>query len=145
MSHQKPIVIDIEVKKCSPTRSPPIAAKLLKMKNADEAAPTLEDFNAKLLRAEELRNVELARRAAQLTGEKISKVLERKSTQEKAQLERLQRELEQKSETADQLRRQAIETRVSVAKKESEKVEKALSKIETMEKDKESELQHKMA
>ncbi len=66
MSQTKPIVIDIEVKRGQPIVNPPIAIRLMKMKLA-EVPPTLENIQGKMLRAESLRNLEIARKAQQLT------------------------------------------------------------------------------
>ena len=59
-TEQKPVVIDIEVRKMSPGRSPPIAQKLVKQMKAHSlgAAPSLEDIEQKLRRAEEHRKEE---------------------------------------------------------------------------------------
>ena len=143
MNTQKPVVIDIEVRKMSPGRSPPIAQKLMKQKAHTEAAPSIEDIEQKLKKAEELRKEEFARKKP-LTDEKLHKVLERKSTQEKEQLEKLQKEIDQKAELADELRKKAILTRVTVAKKHSAKVEQAQHKAEEMEKDKENKIRLEM-
>ena len=49
-TQQKPIVIDIEVRKVSPARSPPIAQKLMKQKQEQAAEPPLsmEDIKLKI-------------------------------------------------------------------------------------------------
>jgi guanylate kinase len=61
MSDQsKPIVIDIEIKKVSPVKTPSVAWRL---GSHFEAAPTLEEINERLLRAELNRKEEMARRA----------------------------------------------------------------------------------
>jgi len=79
MNHNKAIVIDIEVRKCSPLRSPPIALKLMKQKLEGETPLTLQDIEEKLRKAEELRNNELARKQHH-TDDKVSKVIERRNT-----------------------------------------------------------------
>ena len=58
----KPVVIDIEVRKMSPERSPPIAQKLMKQKLHGDVAPSLEEIDMKLKKAEENRREELARK-----------------------------------------------------------------------------------
>jgi hypothetical protein len=142
--NQIPIVIDIEIRKGSLTRSPPIAKKLQKLKERSERSPCIEDIQEKLRKAEELRKEEFAKKSNLLTDDKISKANERKINQEKDLLEKYQKDLEHKSEQADLLRKQAILNKIQIAKKQSSKVEQVLQKYEEMEKDKENKLREEL-
>ena len=125
MNTQKPIAFEIKIREhtVSPTRSPPIAQKLMKMSQEHEAPPSLEDIQQKLLRAEKNRKEELARKANTHTDEMTKKVLARKSTLEKEKLAAYEKEQVEKHGLAEQLRMKALSDRVHIAKKESSKLD----------------------
>ena len=87
----KPIVIDIEIKK-SP-RHPPIEARLKRDQSQHDSAPTLEDIEEKLSKAEQTRRNELARRAQTHTDEKRNRVLLKKMSQDMEYKLRIRREM----------------------------------------------------
>jgi hypothetical protein len=133
--NKQPIVFDIDVKPSSPARSPPIA---LKLKNRKLHPATLEEIESKLNRAEELRNQQL--KAHSLTDDKLKEVIERKVANDKEQAQKLIETIENKQETAEQLRAQTIEKKISLAKKYSDKLDKALQHREEIAADKENKL-----
>ena len=130
---QKPIVIDIQIKK-SPRYSA-IEARLKRDKSEHDTAPTLEDIEEKLNKAEEARRDQLARKAQTFTDERRHKVLLRKMSQDMETRLRLQREL-QRVEDADEKRHQQLLKRVRIAKKESEKLNQAQQRRELTSTDK---------
>ena len=70
----KPIVIEVDIKK-SPAKNVPIKLKL-ESQNMELAAPTLEEINKKLQKAEELRLNNLKK--DNQIQQKVTKVLEKK-------------------------------------------------------------------
>lgn len=69
----KPIAFEIEVKpRGSPSQLPAIKKKLEQY--GSEAAPSLEDIEQKLKKAETIRKEEYARKIGNNTDEKLSKV-----------------------------------------------------------------------
>ena len=68
----------------------------------------------------------------------------RKSNQEIEQLEKIRKENEHKMEQAEQLRKEALENRVTVAKKWSSKLDKAMQTREEMERTKEDKLKFEL-
>ena len=139
-TQNKPIVIDIQLKKASPVRSPPIAMKL-KMGQSNDSAPTLEDIQEKLLRAEMNRREEFAKKATKHIEEKRQNVLQRKIDNERDLQEKTLKQMEQKREAADQLRQELLIKRVNLAHRETEKREQALNRIEASGKDMKTKLQ----
>jgi len=87
----------------------------------------------KLRKAEQLRKEEFAKKS-HCTDKKVSRAIERKSTQEKAVMDKLVKSLEGKLLTAEQLRQKALDSKVSVARRESEKLEHVIQKVEDMHK-----------
>jgi hypothetical protein len=115
----KPIVIDIELKK-SP-RHPPIEARLKRESSQYDTAPTLEDIEEKLTKADQARKVQLKRRANQHTDEKRNKVLLRKMCQEMESQMKTISELA-RVDSARAKRQQVLLKRINIAKKETEKL-----------------------
>jgi hypothetical protein len=93
----KPVAFEIEVAKSSPSQEPAIKKKL-EMLAASQAAPSLEDIQQRLERAETKRRGELARKT--FTDDKVVEVRWRKSTREAQQMARFKKEL-LKLETAE--------------------------------------------
>lgn len=131
---QKPIVIDIEIIKKSP-RNSAIEARLKRDKSVHDTAPTLEDIEEKLTKAEEARRDQLTRKAQTHTDERRHKVLLRKMSQDMETRLRLQREL-QRLEDAGEKRNQQLLRRVRIAKRETEKLSKAQERRELSSTDK---------
>lgn len=96
----KPIVIDVELKRGLPINSPPIAKKL-SMIQMNETALTLDDIQEKLDKAEMNRKAELARKALNHTEEKRQQVLKRKDSLLMETQEKYHTQLEKKTEAAD--------------------------------------------
>lgn len=145
MTTQKtPIVIDIEIKH-SPSKMPQsIKTKLAQRHPSSDTAPTLDDINQRLSKAEIHRREELARRAQNDVEERRVKVLKRRSDQQKDTLERYQRDLVLKFKGADEKRSQLLLKKITVAKMETKKAEQAhMRKIE-MENDTKSKMEEKM-
>jgi hypothetical protein len=83
MSQHKPIAFEIEVKpKNSPVKNLPIKMKLEQSLHQDTAAPTLEEIDQKLKKAEEKRKEEISRKLFS-SDEKQTQIQERKSLLEK--------------------------------------------------------------
>jgi len=82
-----------------------------------------------------MRKEEYVRKIGNNTDEKLNKVQERKNTMEKEQVDKILKQMESKLESAEQLRTQAIETKVGRAKKVSEKLVKVKETRDVMEKE----------
>lgn len=139
MTTAKPVTFDIEVRR-SPVKEEPAVKKRLEMQ-AGAAAPSLEDIEAKLKRAEEIRRAKLFKEAFR-TDERITRVLERKTFNEAHQLKKMQMEMEIKAVTAEQLRLKAIQSKVEVAKRNSCKL--VLQRKTTQERDQVQKMQQEL-
>lgn len=140
-NEQKPIVIDIEIKK-SP-RHPPIEARLMKESEQYDTAPTLEEINDHLLRAQERRQERLNRRAQTHTDEKRNKVLMRKLSNDMDTRMKLDKELS-KVETAGKKRDQVLLKRINIAHKECEKISQAHQRKTLLSQEKLHEIEEKI-
>lgn len=133
----KPVAFDIQLKK-SPERSLPIKTKLEASVN-EFAAPTLEDIEKKLLKAENLRKEQELKNFKPIE-EKISKVLEKKQSLNKEEMTKIQKTIELKFETAEQLRQRELDQIKDKARIQIVRVEKAQQTREELEKEQESKL-----
>ena len=130
-------IIEIEVRKSSPVRSPPIIKKL--MKKVVEPM-SQEEINQKLKKANELREEGLTRKCKINTDNKVKLVLERKENLYREHTEKVKVTLETRAEQALRKRQENLQSRINNAKKVSEKLGKVLQTKEEMEKEKESKL-----
>lgn len=116
MTTAAPVAFDIEVR-TSPVKSEP--AVMLRLQQAAEAvsAPSLEEIQQKLARAEALKEQARNQRRGR-TDEKVTEVRWRKQTLEATQLKKYKKTL-LKIESAQEKREQAIATKVEAAKRRS--------------------------
>lgn len=113
------VVIDFDFKpKNSPLKEmPPVKMRL--EHGLEHAAPTLEDIEKKLTRAEEKRKLRMSVRMG--TDEKINMAKERKTAKAKEEIEKISKSIHFKLESAESRHTQAIESRIQKAKKTAEK------------------------
>lgn len=124
MSQNQPIAFEIEIKSHdSPNQAPAIKTKL---ESYSSAAPSLEDIESKLKKAEELRKQEFAKKKP--IDEAITRANQRRSTVLMEQEQNFKQKLETKLETAEHLRAEAIDRKVLAAKRFSDKLENAQQK-----------------
>jgi hypothetical protein len=101
------VLIEVDIKpRNSPIKDLAIKKRLEQSLNADSTAPTLEDIEQKLKKAEEFRREEISKKLF-TSDEKLSKALERKSLlekEEKDQADKIAQEIESKLEKSEQLR-----------------------------------------
>jgi len=103
---------------------------------------SMQMIEDKLKRAEEKR-FEMNRKEM-TTDEKLSKAQERRNTMEAEKKYMYKLETEAKMDIADQLRKEALENIQKIAKKISEKFDKAAKTLEEMEKEKENKLKQQL-
>ena len=118
-------VIEIEIKKGSPARSPPIHKKLLKKHPTDLSREVIDQ---KLEKAMNIRE-ELAKK---IKRSDVKEVQDRKLNNEKQQHERVKLTLETRAEQALRLRNENLQTRIANAKKVIEKRDKVLQAKEEL-------------
>jgi len=108
----KPVAFEIEVAKNSPSQDPAVKKRL---EEHCQAAPSLEDIQSKLERAEAKRE-ELTKKA--FTDDKVVEVRWRKSTREAQQIARFKKDL-LKLESADETRQRHLRTKIEKAQRNS--------------------------
>merc|ERR1712071_573943 len=108
----KPVAFEIEVAKTSPSQDPAVKKRL---EEHCQAAPSLEDIQSKLERAEAKRE-ELTKKA--FTDDKVVEVRWRKSTREAQQIARFKKDL-LKLESADETRQRHLRTKIEKAQRNS--------------------------
>lgn len=96
------------------------------MNNADgQSTVTLESIEQKLNKARELRELEQSKKIGQISGERVSRARERRSTFVDQQTTKIRNALDVRMEVAVQKRSQLISNIVQKAQKETEKLDKA--------------------
>jgi len=123
MQSPKPVAFDIDIKK-SPGKDLPIKAKLEKQAN-DMAAPSLEQIEKKLQKAEENRKNMMESYLGNRDTNRVKKVVERKLTSDKENIEKIQKNIELKLESAEEKRQSQIEEIKSKARQQLDRVERA--------------------
>lgn len=142
---QTPIVIDIHIERTSPLKMPAsIKDKIEKRHQSSDTAPTLEEINERLTKAQEIRREELARRAQNDINDRRMKVLKRREDQYKDTLEKYQRELVLKTKGADEKRQQVLLKKITVAHMESKKAEMAHKRKVEMESESKQKMEEKI-
>lgn len=108
----KPVAFEIEVAKNSPSQDPAVKRRL---EEHCQAAPSLEDIQSKLERAEAKRG---ERTRKTFTDDKVVEVRWRKSTREAQQIARFKKGL-LKLESADETRQRHLRTKIEKAQRNS--------------------------
>jgi hypothetical protein len=123
MQSPKPVAFEIDIKK-SPCKDLPIKTKLEKQLS-DVAAPTLEQIELKLQKAEVNRKNMMENFLGNRDTDRVKKVVERKLTSDKENIEKMQKSIELKLESAEEKRQNKIEEIKDKARQQLERVERA--------------------
>lgn len=127
MNSPKPVAFEIPINDISSSPKNVKAIKLrLEQSRGESAAPTLEQLEMKLKKAEEIRKEQFAKQhpITLNKGQQLSRAQQRRELRDKENIAKNSKVLT-KLETAEQQRAQITNSNIEKAKKQTEKVEKA--------------------